>query len=516
MKLLNFPLTRYDVFITRFFLFASFLMVLFMCENFLKKSYMTSIHIRNNKLCSFIHKNFENLEKYLTCDFVPYDLGMNDWKSLKRKIIKNGEGEYNDMSDPSYMEKKHFEIEKNSHKMKGRPNEMNEQKSTLMNRPRKSKYNKTNKNNKVKGNLNKKKKKKKKKKAAQKYYTNRMGYSIGTNNNSNNINININSSGENYKEKDKYYHESFNYSVDTNNPSVDEQVLKKALMVFKKLDINKNTYIDYIEFETNVNILSRMNEINKNILTYLFDMFDIDKDKKLNYTEFLSLNSYDFNYIKLVHIIFEEDHVVDKRIVLEYLEIYVTEFLETIIEEEKHKYLRQHNLIQYYTNLFYINNKKKWDLNEDDKLQIGEFPNFQLTLLIEIDHLSNFIQIDYNIDGYIDPSELLYYINEDKSMFNKFKKYIKKKQNKNKNKNKNNNNNNDNNDNNNNNNNNKMDVFKFMKEELNIPEGLFLNIKYLYYSFDINNDMLLNFEEYKDQVTTFAVLDSAPDIVYAT
>ncbi|KYN93356.1 apicoplast calcium binding protein 1, partial [Plasmodium gaboni] len=331
---------------------------------------------------------------------------------------------------------------------------------------------------------------KNKKKKRQNYYTSKVGYPPVKNNNINNNNNN-NMNSENYKDVDKYYNESFNYIVDTNNPSLDEQVLKKAFLVFKKLDINKNKYIDYIEFEKNVNILSKMNEINKKILRYLFDMFDIDKDKKLNYIEFLSLNSYDFNYIKLVHIIFDQDYVVDKRIIIEYLQIYITEFLETVIEEEKHKYLRKHQLIEYYTNLFYINNKKKWDLNEDDKLQIEEFPNFQLTLLIEIDILSNFIQIDNNLDGHIDPSELLYYINDDKIVFNKFKKYIKQ-------------------------NKNEKDIFKFMKEELNISEGLFLNIKYLYYSFDINNDMLLNFYEYKDQLTTFAVLDSAPDIVYAT
>ncbi|SOV24344.1 apicoplast calcium binding protein 1 [Plasmodium sp. DRC-Itaito] len=497
MKLLKLPLARYDVFITRFFLVASFLMVLFMCENLVKKFYMGSIHIGNNNICSFIHKNFENLEKYLTCDLVSYDLSMNDWKSLKKKIKKK-EGEYNDMKDPSYIEKKKkFEIEKNFYKIKNIQNKMEEQeeeeeRSTLMDKRRIKKYkhknNNTNKNIKVKVNKNKKKKEKNKKKKRQNYYTSKVGYPPVKNNN---INNNNNMNSENYKDVDKYYNESFNYIVDTNNPSLDEQVLKKAFLVFKKLDINKNKYIDYIEFEKNVNILSKMNEINKKILRYLFDMFDIDKDKKLNYIEFLSLNSYDFNYIKLVHIIFDQDYVVDKRIIIEYLQIYITEFLETVIEEDKHKYLRKHQLIEYYTNLFYINNKKKWDLNEDDKLQIEEFPNFQLTLLIEIDILSNFIQIDNNLDGHIDPSELLYYINDDKIVFNKFKKYIKQ-------------------------NKNEKDIFKFMKEELNISEGLFLNIKYLYYSFDINNDMLLNFYEYKDQLTTFAVLDSAPDIVYAT
>ncbi|CRG95022.1 apicoplast calcium binding protein 1, putative [Plasmodium gallinaceum] len=293
------------------------------------------------------------------------------------------------------------------------------------------------------------------------------------------------------KEEMKEDENSLDLVLDTNNPSLDKNVLEKSKLVFKKLDRNNNNLIDFNEFRTNVEILSKSDDINTNILNYLFQLFDINKDKKLNYTEFLSLNSYDFNYIKLIKILFDADDTVDKSTIYEYLQIYFSEFLENIIEEEKHILIRKNNLVHLLSKNFFKNSRSKWDINEDEKLQMEEFQNFQLSLLIEIDHLSNFLQLDYNLDGKIDIAELLFYLNNDKNVYNKLFTYIK-------------------------NNKKKEDLFKYIKESLNIDDSLIFNLKVLFYSFDIDNDMLLDLEEYQNQVDTFLILDVTPEIIYAT
>ncbi|SBT41106.1 apicoplast calcium binding protein 1, putative (ACBP1) [Plasmodium ovale wallikeri] len=309
----------------------------------------------------------------------------------------------------------------------------------------------------------------------------------------------------------------FNLTFDTNNPALDRNILRKSKVIFMKLDKNNNNYIDFNEFKKNVKILSKVEHISKDILIYIFNLFDTDDDKKLSYTEFLSLNSYDFGYVKLMQVLFdndtnddtdhfngnenEEDNSVDKDIIFNYLEIYFSEFLENIISEQKYFFVEKHNLIHYLCRNFFQNNKNDWDLNRDEKLQIDEFQNFQLSLFSELFHLTNFLQLDFNLDGKIDLPELLLHINNDQNMYNKLRTYmanvnqkVHKKGNNNLPKNEN--------------------LFNYMKEHLHIDNSLLLNFKFLLQSFDINNDFALDFTEYKNQVQTFSALEATPEIVF--
>ncbi|CRH01776.1 apicoplast calcium binding protein 1, putative [Plasmodium relictum] len=401
MKLLKLSFVRYDFIISKFFLLVSFLFLMLLSDNFIKKEYFFNIEIQSSKICHFLQNNFYKLERVFLCTSLQKNFLFNDWKSLKKKNLMN-------------------------HKKKV----------------------------KEENNISKKTKKKKK---------------------------------EELKEDDN----SLDLVMDTNNPSLDENVLEKSKLVFKKLDKNNNNLIDFNEFRTNVEILSKSDEINTNILNYLFQLFDVNKDKKLNYTEFLSLNSYDFNYVKLIQILFDEENIIDKSTIYEYLHIYFSEFLEYAIEDDKYILVRKNNLVHMLSDNFFKNNKSKWDINEDEKLQMEEFQNFQMSLLTDINHLSSFLQLDYNLDGKIDIAELLFYINNDSTVYDKLFIYIK-------------------------NNKRKEDVFKYIKESLNIDDTIIFNLKVLLYSFDIDNDMLLDLEEYKNQTETVFILDSTPEIIYAT
>ncbi|VWU52604.1 apicoplast calcium binding protein 1 [Hepatocystis sp. ex Piliocolobus tephrosceles] len=295
----------------------------------------------------------------------------------------------------------------------------------------------------------------------------------------------------------------FEIIYDTNNPSLDENILKKSQIIFKKLDSNKNNYIDFNEFEMNVKILSKIKKNNKNILTHLFKYFDSDEDNKLNYIEFLSLNCYDFSFVNLIQILFEEKTAVDNEIMYSYLTIYFTEFFETVINEDKHLFIKNNNLIHMFVENFLKKNINQWDLNNDQMLQIDEFLNFQITLLVEIEYLSNFLQLDYNLDGKIDIPELLYYITSDLNIYERLRLYLINTMR-------------DRNGNNNKTIDNKFqtNLYNYIKYELKIKDETILNIKYLLYTFDVNKDMCLDTDEYKNQVDTYAVLDSAVEIDY--
>ncbi|GAB67762.1 hypothetical protein PCYB_123280 [Plasmodium cynomolgi strain B] len=304
------------------------------------------------------------------------------------------------------------------------------------------------------------------------------------------------------------------FTVDTNNPALNEHILAKSRMIFKKLDSNNNSVIDLNEFKTNVSILSKMRSINEKVLRYLFDLFDVNKDQKIDYVEFLSLNSYDFNYVKLIQILFDEESVVEGATIYNYLEIYFSEFLDNVVDDvmedvDAYFFTRKDELVQSLVKNFWKNERRTWDINGDEKLQLEEFQNFQLSLLMQIDHLANFLHLDLNLDGCIDLPELLYYISHDGEAYRRLVAYMES-----------------------------GDdsggdsggdsegdhragekgeaLFRYIREDLHVDDSLVRNLQFLFYSFDVNGDLLLDLEEYKDQMITFSVLDSAPEIVFSS
>ncbi|ANQ10339.1 Uncharacterized protein PCOAH_00042870 [Plasmodium coatneyi] len=291
------------------------------------------------------------------------------------------------------------------------------------------------------------------------------------------------------------------FTVDTNNPAVNEQLLAKSRMIFKKLDSNHNSVIDMKEFKRNVSILSQMRSINGNVLSYLFDLFDVNKDQKIDYVEFLSLNSYDFNYVKLIQILFDGESVVEGTTIFNYFEIYFSEFLDNVVDDvmediDVYFFTKKDELVQSLVKNFWKNGRHTWDINDDKKLQLEEFQNFQLSLLLQIDHLANFLHLDLNLDGRIDLPELLLYISHDGETYKRLRDYMQgdggnvgaKRE----------------------------ALFSYIRENLHVDDSIVRNLQFMFNSFDVNGDLLLDLEEYKDQMSTFSVLDSAPEVVFSS
>ncbi|CAA9990025.1 apicoplast calcium binding protein 1, putative [Plasmodium knowlesi strain H] len=305
---------------------------------------------------------------------------------------------------------------------------------------------------------------------------------------------------------DHYAEHQIDFTIDTNNPAVNENLLIKSRMIFKKLDSDNNSVIDLKEFKRNVMILSHMRSINEKVLGYLFDLFDVNKDEKIDYVEFLSLNSYDFNYVKLIQILFDEDNVVEESTIFNYLKIYFSEFLDNVVDDmmedvDAYFFTRKDELVQSLVNKFWKNERHTWDINGDEKLQLEEFQNFQLSLLVQIDHLANFLHLDLNFDGHIDVSELLFYISHDGEKYRRLRAYLKGHGRR------------------------EHDhrpgvkpeaLFSYIRDDLQVDDSLVRNLQFLFNSFDVNGDYLLDLEEYKDQMSTFSVLDSAPEVVFSS
>ncbi|SCM05655.1 apicoplast calcium binding protein 1, putative [Plasmodium chabaudi chabaudi] len=299
---------------------------------------------------------------------------------------------------------------------------------------------------------------------------------------------------KNISEQNEY---SFDIKFDTNNKELTENVLKKTRISFKQLDKNNNNFIDFNEFYKNIEILSQIPRVNKNILNYLFKQFDIDYDNKLNYAEFVSLNSYDFTFLSIYPIIFSDKNVITKDEIFNYLEIYFYEFLENVISDSRHLYGKNYFVYQCI-NSFFVSSQNIWDMNKDQKLQMEEFENFQHALIMEMENLTNFLHLDINMDKKIDISELLFYIINDIGTYTKLNAYIKELDKKypidgNQKKEK---------------------VIQYMKNNLNIENNIIFHVQFFMHAFDHNNDMTLNYDEYKNQLTTLSVLDKVPDLIY--
>ncbi|CXJ00065.1 apicoplast calcium binding protein 1, putative [Plasmodium berghei] len=290
---------------------------------------------------------------------------------------------------------------------------------------------------------------------------------------------------------------SFNIKFDTNNKALTENVLKKAKISFKQLDKNNNNFVDFNEFHKNIKILYQIPKVNKNILNYLFKQFDIDNDNKLNYAEFVSLNSYDSTFLSIYPILFNDKNKITKDEIFNYLEIYFYEFLENVINDNRYFYAKNYFVYQCI-NSFFVSSQTIWDMNKDQKLQMDEFENFQHALIIEMEYLTNFLHLDINMDKKVDISELIFYIINDIDIYNKLhayiveldKKYI------------------------NDENPKKENVIQYMKNHLNIENNIIFHIQLFMHAFDHNNDMALNYDEYKNQLATLSVLDNVPDIIY--
>ncbi|ETB62813.1 hypothetical protein, variant [Plasmodium yoelii 17X] len=308
---------------------------------------------------------------------------------------------------------------------------------------------------------------------------------------------NINEQNDEIENKINKNDYSFNIKFDTNNKGLTENVLKKARIAFKQLDKNNNNFVDFSEFHKNRNILHQIPKVNKNILNYLFKEFDIDNDNKLNYAEFVSLNSYDSTFLSIYPILFNDKNEITKDEIFNYLEIYFYEFLENVINDHIYFYTKNHFVYQCINN-FFVSSQKTWDMNKDQKLQIEEFENFQLALIIEMEYLTNFLHLDINMDKKVDISELVFYIINDIDIYNKLhayivaldKKYI------------------------NDQNQKKENIIQYMRNHLNIENNIIFHIQLFMHSFDHNNDMALNYDEYKNQLETLSVLDKVPDIIY--
>ncbi|VTZ70445.1 apicoplast calcium binding protein 1, putative [Plasmodium chabaudi chabaudi] len=299
---------------------------------------------------------------------------------------------------------------------------------------------------------------------------------------------------KNISEQNEY---SFDIKFDTNNKELTENVLKKTRISFKQLDKNNNNFIDFNEFYKNIEILSQIPRVNKNILNYLFKQFDIDYDNKLNYAEFVSLNSYDFTFLSIYPILFSDKNVITKDEIFNYLEIYFYEFLENVISDSRHLYGKNYFVYQCI-NSFFVSSQNIWDMNKDQKLQMEEFENFQHALIMEMENLTNFLHLDINMDKKIDISELLFYIINDIGTYTKLNAYIKELDKKypidgNQKKEK---------------------VIQYMKNNLNIENNIIFHVQFFMHAFDHNNDMTLNYDEYKNQLTTLSVLDKVPDLIY--
>ncbi|SCM12860.1 apicoplast calcium binding protein 1, putative [Plasmodium chabaudi adami] len=299
---------------------------------------------------------------------------------------------------------------------------------------------------------------------------------------------------KNISEQNEY---SFDIKFDTNNKELTENVLKKTRISFKQLDKNNNNFIDFNEFYKNIEILSQIPKVNKNILNYLFKQFDIDYDNKLNYAEFVSLNSYDFTFLSIYPILFSDKNVITKDEIFNYLEIYFYEFLENVISDSRHLYGKNYFVYQCI-NSFFVSSQNIWDMNKDQKLQMEEFENFQHALIMEMENLTNFLHLDINMDKKVDISELLFYIINDIGTYTKLNAYIKELDKKypidgNQKKEK---------------------VIQYMKNNLNIENNIIFHVQFFMHAFDNNNDMTLNYDEYKNQLTTLSVLDKVPDLIY--
>ncbi|GAW82268.1 apicoplast calcium binding protein 1 [Plasmodium gonderi] len=468
MKLLKFSFMQYDGLVTHVVVCASLIALFFLNENFIrKKNDFFSMDVSSKKVCDFLHKNIYKLEKLYICSdsFTHNKFFHNDWKSLRESHMVPGNFE---KMGNTLERGKLQSVERNLDKRQGDRDGIRQRNDVRQ----------------MNGVDNKKE-------TPEKDYDNSAR-----------------------GESDNHRDNTFNFTLDTNNSALNEHILKKSKMVFQKLDSNKNNFIDFNEFKRNVNILSKIRNINKKILNYLFELFDVNNDKKINYIEFLHLNSYDFNYIKLIQILFDGESVVEKSAIHDYLEIYFSEFLDSIVVDmqNKHFSIQRNNFIHTIVKNFFKNTKNMWDLNNDNKLQLEEFQNFQLLLLVEIDHLLNFMHLDLNFDGHIDISELLFYINHDGTVYKKLSIYLESTSKGSR------------------NSHDKKDeqhinmsdasqrenLFNYVQETLKVENSLVQNVKLLFYSFDVNNDLLLDLEEYKNQMTTLSVLDLTPEIIFSS
>ncbi|CAD2099222.1 apicoplast calcium binding protein 1, putative [Plasmodium vinckei] len=319
-------------------------------------------------------------------------------------------------------------------------------------------------------------------------------YEINANNN---ISISREYNFINRKNISKQNEYSFDIKFDTNNKELTENVLKKNRISFKQLDKNNNNFINFNEFHKNIEILSQIPKMNKNILNYLFKQFDIDDDNQLNYAEFVSLNSHDFTFLSIYPILFNDKNVITKDEIFNYLEIYFYEFLENVISDSRYLYAKNYFVYQCI-NSFFASSQNIWDMNKDQKLQMEEFENFQHALIMEMENLTNFLHLDINMDKRVDISELLFYIVNDTSTYTKLHGYIKELDKKYP----------------NDGNQKKEKVIQYMKNNLNIEKNIIFHVQLFMHAFDDNNDMALNYDEYKNQLATLSVLDKVPDLIY--
>ncbi|KMZ91382.1 hypothetical protein PVMG_00256 [Plasmodium vivax Mauritania I] len=463
MKLLQFPWARHDALLSHALMLASLVAAFFLTENFVKrKNNLFSVEV-SSRVCDFLRKNFYKVESLYICggSVAQRDFFHNDWRSVREGLAR--QGEKNDKKQGRGAWGSHEESQTGS------------QTDRQTDR-----------------------------------HTDRLADRLS----------------------DRLSNRHTDFTVDTNNPALNEHILAKARLIFNKLDSNSNSAIDLNEFKRNVSILSKMRSISEKLLSYLFDLFDVNKDQRIDYVEFLSLNSYDFNYVKLIQILFDEENQVEGAAIGNYLEIYFSEFLGNVAEEvaedaagdaandvandvgedaDEYFFTRRDELVQSLVKNFLKNEKKKWDTNDDGKLQLEEFQDFQLCLLLQIDHLANFLQLDLNLDGRIDLPELLFYISHDGAAYRKLRAFLRggggsgsgsgssggsgsrssggsERE----------------------------ALFKYIREDLHVDSSLVLNLQFLFSSFDVNGDLLLDLEEYKDQMSTFTVLDAAPEIVFSS
>lgn len=438
MKFLKFAWTRNDPSLVKIIIlvFSSFFLYLLITDNiFVNPSKFSSFNGRK-KLCFYLQDKLSPFKNFLSCETSLNDVTSKDWKSLKS------------LKSPNTVRI-------------GKDNQSEEH--TNGNRKKKRKK-----------NVNEEIKDENKEKEIWKINKKNI---YRKNNGNNNFTIQKRNGDE-------------ILFLDTNNPSFNEHVLQKSKIVYKKLDMNNNGYIDFNEFKTNIEILTDTDadQISPNILNYLYTLFDEDRDEKLNLPEFMFLNSYNFTYVKIAHIVFNNKDFVNKNTVYEYVCLYFLELLENIIEKENHTYNQKNTLAHLFTKSFLRNEWIEWDINANGKLEINEFHNFQISLLVNVDYLTNFLQIDYNLNGEIDISEILFYLNNDVQMFHKLNKFMK-------------------------NTKNKEDIFNFIKKSL-LGESFNHIYELVLFIFETTNGMFLDFDDYKNHIATFLILNKAPEIIF--